>query len=63
LLPSAFAPSLRGLATVPVVGAPRRAEHLIWSRVGPSPATTAFLEQIDIPRGTANADAFSPARS
>lgn len=63
LLPSAFARTLQGLATVPVTGAPQRAEHLIWSRIGPSPAMAAFLEQIDIPLGTASADRFSRSGS
>ena len=49
LLPSSYAPSLTGVATVPVDGAPARAEHLVWSRIGPSPAAGAFLDQLDIP--------------
>jgi DNA-binding transcriptional LysR family regulator len=54
LLPSTFAPTLQGLVTVPVVGAPQRVEHLIWSRIGLPPATAAFLAQIDIPPLTAH---------
>ena len=49
LLPSSYAPSLADIATVPVDGAPARAEHLVWSRIGPSPAAGAFLDQLDIP--------------
>lgn len=46
LLPSTFTPQLNDVVTVPVVGAPAREEHLIWSLVGPSPAAAAFLAQL-----------------
>lgn len=49
LLPAAYATSLAGVATVAVDGAPARAEHLVWSRIGPSPAAAAFLDQLDVP--------------
>jgi len=48
MLASTFATQLTGLATIPVVDAPSRAEHLIWSREGASPAAAAFLHQVDI---------------
>lgn len=48
LLPSSYAPSLAGVATVPVDRAPARAEHLVWSRIGPTPAAGAFLAQLDV---------------
>lgn len=48
LLPSSFVPGLTGLATIPVEGAPVRAEHLVWSRLGPTPAAAAFLEQLGV---------------
>jgi DNA-binding transcriptional LysR family regulator len=51
LLPSSYAPSLTGFAFVAVDGAPARAEHLVWSRLGPSPAAAAFLDQLGIPKG------------
>ena len=48
LLPSSYAPSLPGLVAIPVVSGPVRAEHLVWSRLGPSPAAAAFLDQLGI---------------
>lgn len=48
LLPSSYAPGLTGLATIAVDGAPVRAEHLVWSRLGPTPAAAAFLEQLGV---------------
>ena len=48
LLPAAFAPALEGIATVAVTGAPARAEHVVWSRLGPSPAAAAFLAQLGL---------------
>ncbi|MGC7097686.1 LysR family transcriptional regulator [Amycolatopsis lurida] len=50
MLPSAYAPQLSGVATVPVLGAPGRVEYLVWSRAGLSPAATAFLDALSIPR-------------
>lgn len=49
LLPSTFAPQLPDLITVSVSDAPHRAEHLVWTRHGPSPAATAFLAQLGVP--------------
>lgn len=48
MLASTFAARLIDVVTVPVVDAPNRAEHLIWSRDGPSPAANVFLDQIGI---------------
>ncbi|MGI8680549.1 MAG: LysR family transcriptional regulator [Mycobacteriales bacterium] len=48
MLASTFATQLTGVVTIPVADAPTRAEHLIWSRDGPSPAATVFLEQVGI---------------
>lgn len=50
LLPEAFVPALPGVVAVSVTGAPSRAEHVIWSEIGPSPATAAFLDQLRVPR-------------
>lgn len=46
MLPSSFAQQLSGLVTIPVIDAARRAEHLVWSSDGPSPAAAAFLRQV-----------------
>ena len=48
MLASTFVPQLPELVTIPVVGAPTRIEHLVWSRLGPSPAASAFLTQLDV---------------
>ncbi len=48
LLPSSFAPALTGLTAVRVDSAPVRSEHLVWSRLGPSPAAAAFLDQLEV---------------
>ncbi len=48
LLPEAFTPTLDDVATVPVSGAPSRAEHVVWSRRGPSPAAAAFLDHLGV---------------
>lgn len=48
MLPSAFVPQLEGVATVPVTDAPERVEHVVWSRLGPSPAAAAFLRAIGV---------------
>lgn len=52
LLPSSYAPALTDVATIPVVGAPVRTEHLVWSQLGPTPAATAFLNQLGVGGGT-----------
>lgn len=49
MLPSAFAPQLTGVVTIEVTDAPARVEYVVWSRVGPTPAATAFLAILDIP--------------
>lgn len=46
LLASTYAVGLADVATVPVVDAPGRVEHLIWSAEDPSPAAMAFLDQL-----------------
>src|SRR5690606_29819253 len=43
MLPAAFVPALPDLPIVRLGDAPARAEHIIWSRSGPSPAAAAFL--------------------
>jgi DNA-binding transcriptional LysR family regulator len=49
MVPSAYAPQLTGVTAVEVVDAPARVEHVIWSRGGRTPATTAFLDVLGIP--------------
>lgn len=51
MLASTFAPQLTDLAAVPVIHAPTRTEHLVWSRRGPSPAAAAFLGQLKVDHG------------
>nr|WP_281366671.1 LysR substrate-binding domain-containing protein [Nocardioides thalensis] len=48
LLPEAFAPRLDGVTTIAVRGGPSRAEHVVWSRRGPSPAAAAFLARLGV---------------
>lgn len=48
MLASTYAPQLPELVTIPVTGAPTRVEHLVWSRLGPSPAAHVFLEQLGV---------------
>jgi DNA-binding transcriptional LysR family regulator len=48
LLPETFTPALDDVATVQVTGAPSRSEHVVWNRLGPSPAAVAFLRQIGV---------------
>ncbi|WP_106247182.1 LysR family transcriptional regulator [Allonocardiopsis opalescens] len=48
MLPSAYAPRLTGVATVPVADAPGRVEHLVWSRFSRTPAATAFLAVLGV---------------
>ena len=48
LLPEAFTPTLDDVLTVPVSGAPSRAEHVVWSSRGPSPAAAAFLDHLGV---------------
>ncbi|HWJ11662.1 MAG TPA: LysR family transcriptional regulator [Nocardioides sp.] len=48
LLPSTFVEHLPGLVSLPVTGAPVRAEHVAWSAFGPAPAAAALLGQLGI---------------
>ncbi|MFD8197980.1 LysR family transcriptional regulator [Streptomyces sp. NPDC003470] len=48
LLPAAFTTELHGLRCVVVADGPVRTEHLIWRRVPPSPAASAFLSLLDV---------------
>ncbi|MFC9689132.1 LysR family transcriptional regulator [Kribbella sp. NPDC056951] len=48
MLPSNYAPHLSGVVTIPVLDAPVRIEHLIWSRFGLTPAAAAFLAVLDV---------------
>jgi DNA-binding transcriptional LysR family regulator len=43
LLASAYAARLPGVTVVPVVDTAHRIEHLIWNRLGPTPAADAFI--------------------
>ncbi|WP_280404495.1 LysR family transcriptional regulator [Nocardia brasiliensis] len=43
LLPSKFTFSHRDLAVIQIADGPSRMEHILWSRLNPSPATKAFL--------------------
>lgn len=46
LLASTYAVRLPGVAVVPVVNTSYRIEHLIWSRLGPTPAADAFIARV-----------------
>jgi len=48
MLPSAYAPQVGGVVTVDVADAPARVEYVIWSRLGRTPAATAFLGILEI---------------
>ncbi len=48
MMPAAFAPELPGVHVVELRDPPTRVEHLIWSRLRPSPAAAAFLEVLDL---------------
>ncbi|WP_077797314.1 LysR family transcriptional regulator [Streptomyces sp. JHA26] len=48
LLPEAFTTELHGLRRVAVTGGPVRVEHLVWRRVPPSPAASAFLSLLGV---------------
>ncbi|MGA4792096.1 LysR substrate-binding domain-containing protein [Nocardia sp. AB354] len=47
MLASAYVPQLTGVTTIDVTDAPTRAEHIIWSRTGSTPAARAFLAIVD----------------
>ena len=49
MLPATYAPQLPDLAAVDVTRGPTRTEHLVWSRLDPSPAATEFLRQVGVP--------------
>ncbi|MEV1072804.1 LysR family transcriptional regulator [Micromonospora parva] len=51
MLPSAYVPRLNGVTTIAVADAPARVEHLVWSRLGRTPAVNAFLAVLKIPGG------------
>jgi hypothetical protein len=43
LLASTYAVQLPGVIVIPVVNTSYRIEHVIWSRLGPTPAAEAFI--------------------
>jgi DNA-binding transcriptional LysR family regulator len=49
LLASTYALRLPGVTVVPVVNTSHRIEHLIWSRLGPTPAADAFIARVRRP--------------
>ncbi|MFC7730894.1 LysR family transcriptional regulator [Actinomadura keratinilytica] len=49
MMPASFTSELPDLPTVRVRDAPARVEHLIWSRLRPSPAAAAFLALLGVP--------------
>ncbi|MFI6781397.1 LysR substrate-binding domain-containing protein [Micromonospora sp. NPDC050276] len=51
MLPSAYVPRLTGVTTIEVADGPTRVEHLVWSRLGRTPAVNAFLAVLKIPTG------------
>jgi len=46
LLASTYAVRLPGVIVMPVVNTSHRIEHLIWSRLGPTPAAAAFIARL-----------------
>ncbi|MEE6310375.1 LysR family transcriptional regulator [Plantactinospora veratri] len=46
LLASTYAVRLPGVTVVPVVNTSYRLEHLVWSRLGPTPAANAFIARL-----------------
>src|SRR5437868_6329956 len=52
LLASAYVSQLTGLTTIEITDAPTRVEYAIWSRDGHTPAATAFLTLLNIPRSS-----------
>jgi DNA-binding transcriptional LysR family regulator len=48
LLPAAFTTELHGLRCVAIADGPVRAERLVWRRVTPSPAASAFLSLLGV---------------
>ncbi len=49
LLASTYAVRLPGVTVVPVANTSHRIEHLIWSRLGPTPAADAFIARVTRP--------------
>ncbi|GII04668.1 LysR family transcriptional regulator [Planobispora takensis] len=47
MMPAAFVPELRDVRVVELSDPPTRVEHLVWSRLRPSPAAAAFMEALD----------------
>ncbi|MGP4021613.1 LysR family transcriptional regulator [Saccharopolyspora sp. 5N708] len=48
MMPAAFVPQLSDVHVVELRDPPTRVEHLIWSRLRPSPAAAAFLDALDM---------------
>ncbi|MGI5204254.1 LysR substrate-binding domain-containing protein [Spirillospora sp. CA-108201] len=63
MLPAAFVTGLADLRVVELRDPPARVEHLVWSRLGPSPAAGAFLETPDVPAATAPPRGAAPETS
>ncbi|MES9537306.1 LysR substrate-binding domain-containing protein [Actinomadura sp. NPDC000600] len=53
MLPAAYVTGVAGLHVIELRDPPTRVEHMIWSRLGPSPAAAAFLAGLDVPAATA----------
>jgi DNA-binding transcriptional LysR family regulator len=51
MMPAAFVTELPNVHVVELRDPPTRVEHVIWSRLRPSPAAAAFLDALDIPAG------------
>ena len=49
MMPAAFVTELPNVHVVELRDPPTRVEHVIWSRLRPSPAAAAFLDVLDIP--------------
>ncbi|MCH6167772.1 LysR family transcriptional regulator [Pseudonocardia alaniniphila] len=49
MMPAAFVTELPNVHVVELRDPPTRVEHVIWSRLRPSPAAAAFLHALDIP--------------
>ncbi|MEU4475608.1 LysR family transcriptional regulator [Micromonospora sp. NPDC023888] len=52
MLASTYVPRLTGVTAIAVADAPARVEHLVWSRLGRTPAVNAFLAVLKIPAGS-----------
>jgi DNA-binding transcriptional LysR family regulator len=46
LLASTYAARLPGVTVVPVVDTAHRVEHLVWNKLGPTPAADAFIARV-----------------